>query len=521
MTALRLLLAHDLRLGWRDFRGNFRLLGNRALIALCLALAAAMHVAAWTTGTQLAAVGLADAAGRARVALDLAPGLAFLLLLMLAQTLSGLTKTLYGRGDLDLLLSSPFPPALVLMLRVAAVGLGAMASAAIFAVPVVDVALVHGAWRSLALLPVLLGAGLLTAGLGLAVVMALFATLGARRTRLAAQIVATFIGGGFMIYLQIRHFLPATASLPGDVALPAPLEALRLLPLRAAAGDGLAVLGWLLVGGIAFGLAVLWSGRGFAAAVASASTIPEAAPRKPVSTGRDRRLETRLIPALRAKELRLIRRDPWLLSQLLLQVLYMTPMLVMLMNGASPVHGIVIALAPMVVVVCYQVTASMTWLSLSAEDAPELLATAPVTTLALRIGKLRAVASLAAMLAAVPLAWLLVLSWRAAIFTLALAALGSGVAMMLSVWHTRPARRASFAARHRESKLLALMEMVVSMLLGVTTALGVAGSLTALVPLAFVAVVVAVNRPRSARRPGRRSADHDPAPPREARQQPA
>lgn len=490
---LGLLLRHDLRLAWREARGHLRVLDDRALAALCLVLAAVMHAAAWRTGTELAVLGLEDAAGRLRIVRDLAPGFAFLLLLMLAQVLSGMTRTLYGRGDLDLLFSSPFPARVVLALRVAAVALGAMASAAMFAVPVIDVALVHGAWRSLAVLPALLGTGLLTGGVGLAVVMGLFAWLGARRTRVAAQIVATFIGGGFVIYLQIRRFLPEGF---GPEAWPAWIETARLLPVRAATGEGRALLVWL---GGSFGLfavAVLWAGPSFAARVAAATTVPASPSGTHRVAGRDRRFDTRLRPALRAKEWRLLRRDPWLVSQLLLQVLYMTPMVLMLMNGAGPGHALTLALAPLVVVVCYQVSASMTWLSLSAEDAPELLATAPVTTASLRLGKLRAVASLAAMLAALPLLWLAALSLKAALITAGLAGLGVCIAMLLSLWHTRPARRASFAARHRESKLLALMEMVVSMLLGVTTALAVEGSLVALVPLAMAGGVLAINRPR-------------------------
>lgn len=495
MTVLGLLLRHDLRLAWRDFRSHFRVLDDRALALLCLVLVTVMHAAAWRTGTELAAIGLEDGEGRTRVVRDLSPGFAFILLLMLAQVLSGLTRTLYGRGDLDLLFSSPFPARIVLGLRVAAVALGAMASAAIFALPVVDVALIHGAWGSLSMVPALLGAGLITGGIGLVAVMGLFAWLGARRTRVAAQIVATFIGGGFMIYLQVRSFLPDG---PGPGAWPAWIDTVRLLPVRAATGDGPALLAWLGGGSVFFVAAVLWAGRGFAEAVAAAATIPisTGAPRR--VAGRDRGFETRLLPALRSKEWRLLRRDPWLVSQLLLQVLYMTPMVLMLMRGAGPGGALTLALAPLVVVVCYQVTASMTWLSLSAEDAPELLATAPVTIASLRLGKLKAVAALAGLLAALPLLWLAVLSWRAAVVTTVLAALGVCIAMLLSLWHARPARRASFAARHRESKLLALMEMVVSMLLGVATALAVEGSLTALLPLALAGGVLAINRPRHA-----------------------
>jgi ABC-2 type transport system permease protein len=518
LAAVRLLLAHDLRLAWREFRSHFRFLDNRAMAALVVVLVLVMHGAAWSTGLQLAAITVADSAGRERVAADLAPAGAFILLLMLAQTLSGLTRTLYGRSDLDLILTSPVPAPIVFAVRVLAVGLGAAASAAIFVIPVADVALAHGGWRSLALLPTLAGAAFATSAVGLVIVMGLLAVLGPRRTRLAAQIVATFIGGGFMVWLQLRRTLGPGAlhglSLPA-FACPAFLVHLWLLPLRAAAGLGPAIVLWLAASAGAFVVVVLLSAGRFAAGIAAASGLPASV--RPPRFGRraEHRFGTGLARILCAKEWRLIRRDPWLLSQLLLQILYMTPMLAMLMNGDGAVGRLTVALAPMIVVVAYQVAASITWLSLSAEDAPELLATAPVTPASLQNGKLIAVAQLCAGLAALPLVWLASQSPRAAGETALLAAIGVAMAMLLSIWHTKPAARSGFAARHRESKLLALMEMVMSMLLGVTAALFVVGSAWSLLPLGLAGLVLIVNRPR------RRSADHQPARPRETGQQPA
>ncbi len=509
------LLAHDLRLGWREFRGHFRLLGNRGLLVLVALLVLAMHGAAWTTGTQLAEIGRADAAGRARVIADLAPGVTFILLLMLAQALSGLTKALYGRSDLDLILASPFSARTVFAVRVLAVGLGSAASAAIFVVPVADVALLQGAWRALALLPMLAGTALVTSAVGLAIVMSLLATLGARRTRLAAQIVATFAGGGFMVWLQVRRFLPALDPAAWTIPGPAALDDLWLLPTRAAAGEGTSLLLWLGLGAVLFAGAVFAFAGQFARGIAAASGLPAPSGRARRARGIDRPFRSGLWSTLRHKEWRLIRRDPWLLSQLLLQVLYMTPMLFMLMNGTGAGKSLPVALAPMIVVVAYQVSASMTWLSLSAEDAPDLLASAPVTSSALQRGKLIAVAELCAGLAGGPLLWLATLSLRAAAETALLAGLAVAIAMLLSLWHTKPAPRSGFAARHRESKLLALMEMVMSMLLGVTAALLVAGSRWMMLPLGVAALVMLVNRPR------RRSTDRDAAPAVEAGQQAA
>lgn len=495
LAAFRLLLAHDLRVGWRDFRSHFRLLSDRAMLLLVLGLAVVMHGAAWQTGSELAAIGFADAAGRTRVVLDLAPGIAFVVLLMLAQALGGLTRTLYGRGDLDLILSSPLPLRAVFAVRVLAVALGTAASAAIFVVPVAVVALLHGAWRGLALLPMLAGTAMLTSAVGLAVVMALLAALGPRRTRLAAQIAATFVGGGFMLWLQVHRYLPSP-TVP-DAAVPgaAVLEALWLLPTRAAAGDGPSLLAWVGTGAVAFAAAILGLSGRFAKGIAAASGLPAPVVAVTRAAGHDRPFRAGLARTLRQKEWRLVRRDPWLVSQLLLQVLYMTPMLLMLRNATGGGGSVALAVAPMLVVVCYQLSASMTWLGLSAEDAPELLATAPVDVSSLQAGKLAAVAQLCAGVAVLPLGWLFWLSPGAALRTAAMAAVAVMAAMLLALWHTRSAPRSGFAARHRESKLLAVLEMVMSMVMGVAAALAVAGSLWVGVPLGLAVLILLVNRP--------------------------
>ena len=131
----------------------------------------------------------------------------------------------------------------------------------------------------------------------------------------------------------------------------------------------------------------------------------------------------------------------------------MTPMVVLLWSGGG---STVIALGPMIVVVAFQVASSLTWLSLSGEDAPELLATAPVSAATLRRGKLEAVGALTLAVVALPLVWLAAVSLAGAAITLALIGFAVGSAVLLQSWHGKPAKRSAFAARHRESKLLAL-----------------------------------------------------------------
>lgn len=497
VRAARLLFAHDLRLGWRDLRGAFRRLGDAPLVCLAVVLVLVVHAAAWV-------------ATRDR-RLDLAPGTAFLMLLMTAQTLNAAVKLIHGRGDLDLVLSSPFPARIVLLVRGLAPALGAVASAAVFVVPVADVGLLRGDWRALALVPALAAGGLVATAASLLIAIAFAAALGPRRARIAAQIAATLVGGGFVVWLQVGRVLHLSPMPSG--APPAWLGRVAALPVRAASGDGASLATWvalavLLYGGVALGL-----GGAFARLVPASAVV--ASGRR--TRGRDRRFATGLNACLRAKEWRLLRRDPWILSQLFQQTLYMAPLLVGLWSGAGGDRPLTVALAPMIVVVAYQVAASMTWLGLSGEDAPDLLATAPVTGRALRLGKLAAVGRVVAGMAAVPLAWLTALDWRVAPGTAGLAGLAVCMAMTLGVWHVKPTRRTSFAARHRESRLLALMETAMAMLLGVAAALLAAGAAWALLPLAGAGVILLANRPRGRRR----SRDEQAAPAREPGQQAA
>ena len=69
-------------------------------------------------------------------------------------------------------------------------------------------------------------------------------------------------------------------------------------------------------------------------------------------------------------------------------------------------------------------------------------------------------------------------------------------AVLLQGWHGAPGRRSSFAARHRESKLMGLVEMAMSVLLGLGTALCVLRQAWALAPLLLAGALVLWMRPR-------------------------
>ncbi len=491
------LLGHDMRLSWRDLRTGFRGLGSRSMACLLALLVVIMHLAAWPIAAEFSRRAQASPTSPA-IEAEAAALVAFVLLVMLAQTLNGVTKLLYSRGDLDLLLSAPLPPRRIFLVRSLAVGSGAVTSAAIFIVPLADMGLIGGDTRFLALYPTLLGCALTTSALAIVAALVLFRLVGAKATRLVAQILATLFGAGFMLALQLHKLLPsisATTIMAAVHHLPFGLGALLLLPVAAGLGRPVSLVVWVLASAALFGLVASALGGRLAHGVqAAASVAPTPADRRSrKGQGPDFRAASSVLSALRRKERQLILRDPWIVSQILLQVLYMSPMAVLLWTGAgSPV----LALTPMIVVIAFQVASSLTWLGLSGEDAPELLATAPVPPGVVRRGKLEAVAGLTFAIVGLPLVWLAVLSPPAAALALGLALLGIGSAVLLQLWQGRPGRRSVFAARHRESKLLAMIEMGLSILWGITAALLVVASPWALAPFGAVGVVLLCCRPR-------------------------
>ena len=84
--------------------------------------------------------------------------------------------------------------------------------------------------------------------------------------------------------------------------------------------------------------------------------------------------------ALRRKEWSLLVRDPWLMSQTLMQLLYLLPAAFLLWRSFFSEGGVATFLSPILIMAAGQLGGGLAWLAVSGEDAPELIATAPVPT---------------------------------------------------------------------------------------------------------------------------------------------
>ena len=83
--------------------------------------------------------------------------------------------------------------------------------------------------------------------------------------------------------------------------------------------------------------------------------------------------------ALRRKEWVLLWRDPWLMSQSLMQLLYLLPPFFLLSRMFYGEGTGAALLVPVLIMAAGQLAGGLAWLAISGEDAPDLIASAPVT----------------------------------------------------------------------------------------------------------------------------------------------
>jgi ABC-2 type transport system permease protein len=486
---------HDLRLSARGFTSMFGAVSPGRLGAIAAALFAALHGAAWPVAGWLTEIE-GGPNGAARITMILATGAMLIIPWIVAQSLTDLTRTLFGRSDLELILSSPVETRSLLAARALAIAIGAVASVGLVLAPLADVAALRGGAHWLALYPALLAAGLMGTGFGVMLAMGLVLAFGPRRARVLSQIAATTVGAVFVLGAQAVAMLPHGMRAAVLSALEPPaggvgvLHSLLWTPVSAAAGDFAAILGWAAFGVAVFALACALFGERFAQAAVVASGAPA---NTGVSASRAARFGANVGAALRIKERRVVWRDPWLMSQLLLQAAYTMPVAVILWRSGGPTGTVAIAFTPALVVIAAQLAGALSWIALSTEDAPDFLKTAPVSRGAVERAKIAAIGQPIALILALPVAALAFASPWAGLCALLFGAGAIASAALVNLWRQAPSRRGLVLRRHSQSKLVGLMEHLVSILWAVATAIAVIGSWAAVVPLGAVAAVLAIN----------------------------
>jgi ABC-2 type transport system permease protein len=337
--------------------------------------------------------------------------------------------------------------------------------------------------------------------------MALFRLLGPRRTRTVAQLIGVFTGLGILFFTRsLRNsgsggFRPLAPWLEQSGFEPAA----RWLA-QAATADPLPMLSLMAGSLLIFVAVVSLLGRRFAAnaSIAAGEAQPArrqaSTPTAAFKTGGLRRI-------MIVKELKLLWRDPTLISQVLLQILYL-PLVMYLSLTAGSRGGPASFISDWMYPICAgamayvagQLAAGLGWLTISAEEAPELLSVAPVTPDEVARAKVSAVVLPVAMVLGLLSLGLGVLSPWAGFVAFAGSIGGAVVIAYIELWMQRPGKRSAFRMRRRGSGSVwvSLLEAFICMLLGAVTIMAAAGTLLAVIPglllVAIVGLVASVNK---------------------------
>jgi ABC-2 type transport system permease protein len=495
---------HELRLSWRDWLGMMtagrRWRGRSVVVALVL-FGIAMHLIAYSMVGPYAAVG----AEVDKASLVTITGCALLSWsLMVSQAMESVTRAFYTRSDLDLILSSPVAARKLFAVRIGTMAGGIAIMAVLLASPFINMLALQGGAHWLGAYAVAAALGVNAAAFAVALTVALFRAIGPKRTRLIAQIVAAVIGAGFVIGLQIAAIisygtLSRTAYLGSSTLVAhAPGMASPLWWLaRAMLGDARALAVVIIAS-----LALL----GAAIAVFSGSFGEHAVAAQSVGSGTTRERRTggfrggSAKRTLRRKEWVLLGRDPWLVSQTLMQLLYLLPPAFMLWKSFGAGANALVLLVPVLVMGAGQLAGGLAWLAISGEDAPDLVATAPVMARDIMRAKVEAVLGAVLMVFSPFLAGLLLATPYEGVIAMVGVPLSAGSATAVQIWFRAQAKRSHFRRRQTSSRIATFAEAFASISWAATAALAAAGMWLAVIPAVFAVGVLAGARWMSPRK---------------------
>jgi ABC-2 type transport system permease protein len=479
------LLAHELRVLWRSFGIRWGIFTALGFVFVVLA-----HVAGYVMARGHVFDTLVERMPATAIAMSV-----FVLLLVLSSAFGLAVRVLLERGDLDLLMTSPVPMTTIYTVRGVTVAVASIGSMALFLLPFANMGPFAGNWRALAAWPALGAVGLACAAIALAATLALVRWLGAKRARVVSQLLGAFLGIGLVFAMQLQPMLPArhraafgewmkAQSRDGWLSHESPL----LWPLRAFMGDGWPLAILVLVGVASFVLVIRGTQAAFLRAVQDAPQVPAARP-KGGARADARAFRSGLARVVLAKELTLIARDPALLGRALLQVLFLIPLFVIMVQRGQPAQTVAAGL----VVLTSSIAGTLAWMAVSGEEAAELLRAAPVDIERVRWLKVGA--------ALMPVAIVVVpfLSWFAyrsvpdalAVAAFTAAALASGA--VVQVWSTPLGGGRDPRQRYRQNPFVNIADTLCSFAWAIACWLALARS-----PWALLAGALALVAPAAA-----------------------
>jgi ABC-2 type transport system permease protein len=484
---------HELTLAWRDWvamMSGGRTVREHAITIGTLVFVGLLHWLAYAILSPILANGVIE--DKATLVLLTAMLLAAFSM-MLSQSIEQVTRAFYARADLDLILSSPAASQHLFAVRIGAVAFAGTAMTSLLAAPFINMAAYISGGQWLGAYLVIAALSMIATAISVVGATALFKAFGPKRTRTIAQIIAAVVGAALLIGLQVAAILAygnlsrftvlRSEAMIGAAPDPA---SVAWLPAKALLGEPLSLIALVIFATAILAAAIAYHAGEFANhAVAAASSAENTNKRSSHKTNYKHRT---MAQALRAKEWILLKRDPWLASQTLMQVLYLLPPALLLWRDMGPNTQVDVILAPVLVMAFGQLAGGLAWLAISGEDAPELVATAPLNANAVLRAKIEAVLAVIAVCAAPFILGLTIVSVVSACLTSLGIVAASCSAIAIQLWFKTAAKRSQFRRRQTASRAATFAEAFCSIFWAAAAGFAVAGY--AIVAIAFTTFAI-------------------------------
>jgi ABC-2 type transport system permease protein len=489
------LALHEARLSWRDWLylitgGHSRRAVTSGLVFI--AFVVFLHGLAYLMlGSSANLADIEDT----QILLVITGSLAMSASLMLSQALESVTRGFYARGDLDLILASPVSAWRLFAVRIMAMAVAVAAQGLVLAAPFVNVLVWLGGAHWLGAYAVTVAVAMDAVAVAVMITVALFRMIGPRRTRIVAQVLAAIIGAAFVICAQFAAILSlgtmsrAAVLQSADLAEFAPeIGSILWWPARAVLGEPLALAALCGLSIVTLAGTIAVCAPRFGRLALAAGTVAHGTAsrnRRPTRFHNSAPLQT-----LRRKEWVLLLRDPWLMSQTLMQLLYLLPAAFLLSRSFYDGGGASALLVPVLIMAAGQLGGGLAWLAVSGEDAPELIASAPVSRARVLRAKVEAVLGGIAMIFGPFVVALALFAPFAALVASGGVAIAAGSATAIQFWFRAQARRSLFRRRQVSSRLATFAEALSSIGWAGTGALAATGTWLAIIPGLIVLGIV-------------------------------
>jgi ABC-2 type transport system permease protein len=165
-----------------------------------------------------------------------------------------------------------------------------------------------------------------------------------------------------------------------------------------------------------------------------------------------------------------------------MQLLYLLPPAFLLWRSFYERSGASVLLVPILIIAAGQLAGSLAWLAISGEDAPDLIASAPVTIARVFRAKTEAVMGVIGIVFSPFIVALAVVAPISALATALGAVTAAASATSIQIWYRAQAKRSHFRRRQTSSRIATFAEALSSFNWGGAGALAAASTWLAVIP---------------------------------------